>query len=69
MNKDPNSETRGKLVRGSVICEELDISSRTLQEYRDTHKVPFYRMSPRTIRYSLADVRAALAELKIDAVN
>lgn len=43
----------------------LGVSSRTLQRYRDTGRIPFFKMG-RNCRYRLSDVEHALEKYRID---
>ena len=43
----------------------LGVSSRTLQRYRDTGRIPFFKMG-RNCRYRLSDVERALEKYRIN---
>ena len=54
------SSSQDDLVRERVCAKHLDISHRTLEEWRKKGLVPYLQITQRSIRYRLADVLAAL---------
>lgn len=50
-----------RFVTDAQLSEKLNISRRTLQEYRDRGKIPFYRMDGK-ILYDESDVEIFLAD-------
>lgn len=61
MTTDPLASQR--LLSERDAANVLGLSPRTLQDYRlDGNGPPFVRVSPRTIRYSAADLSDWLAE-------
>lgn len=52
---------REKPVTTKQLCDHLQISSRTLADYRAQRRIPFWKINARNFRYRLSDVEAALA--------
>jgi predicted site-specific integrase-resolvase len=50
------------LLRERALAKHLDISHRTLEEWRRRGKVPYLRITSRSIRYRLGDVLEALRD-------
>ena len=50
------------LVRERTCAKHLDISHRTLEEWRRKGIVPYLRITSRSIRYRLADVLQSLRD-------
>jgi predicted site-specific integrase-resolvase len=48
------------LIRERACAKHLNISHRTLEEWRKKGKVPYLHITSRSIRYRLADVLQAL---------
>ena len=53
-------------LSGEEAMDILGISPRTLQRYRDTGRIPFYKIGKKC-RYRLSDVERALETCSIDA--
>lgn len=53
--------TPPRLRTTEEVAGHLAMSTRTLQELRDSGKIPYIRISARCIRYNLAEVEKALA--------
>lgn len=51
-----------RFVTDAQLSENLNISRRTLQEYRDKGKIPFYRLDGK-ILYDESDIESFLSEL------
>jgi hypothetical protein len=58
-----------KLIKEKDVLEMFQFSSRTLRELRRQKLLPFYRIGKRNIRYSVADIEAALKRLKVEALG
>jgi hypothetical protein len=53
---------------GEIFTEEARPSERWLRYQRARKLIPFYRISPGVIRYSVSEVRAALkTRMRVDA--
>lgn len=50
-----------RFITDAQLSENLNISRRTLQDYRDKGKIPFYRLDGK-ILYDESDVEAFLSE-------
>jgi excisionase family DNA binding protein len=48
---------------------ELRVSTRTLDKWVAEKKVPFYRLSPRMVRFNLDEVVAALRRFRVTEVK
>ena len=44
------------LLSSSEVAQFLRVSTRTLQNYRNEHKIKFHKFSPKVIRYKVGDV-------------
>ncbi|MFV9806695.1 helix-turn-helix domain-containing protein [Phocaeicola vulgatus] len=51
-----------RFVTDAQLSENLNISRRTLQDYRDKGKIPFYRLDGK-ILYDESDIESFLSEL------
>jgi predicted site-specific integrase-resolvase len=51
-----------RLLRERTCAKHLDISHRTLEGWRKKGIVPYLRITPKSIRYRLADVLQALQD-------
>ncbi len=51
-----------RFVTDAQLSDNLNISRRTLQDYRDKGKIPFYRLDGK-ILYDESDVESFLSEL------
>jgi len=56
------SSSQDDLLRECVCAKHLDISHRTLEEWRKRGIVPYLRITSRSIRYRLGDVLQALRD-------
>ena len=61
-----NTETVSKWLSGEVVCRMLEISKRTLQNYRDQKRIPFYQTG-RKIYYKIDDIDEFLERHHIKA--
>jgi excisionase family DNA binding protein len=48
---------------------ECRVSTRTLDKWVAQKKIPFYRLSPRMVRFDLDEVAAALRRFKVKEVS
>ena len=48
---------------------ECRVSTRTLEKWVAQKKIPFYRLSPRMVRFDLDEVAAALRRFKVKEVS
>jgi predicted site-specific integrase-resolvase len=51
-----------RLLRERALAKHLDISHRTLEEWRRKGLVPYLRITSRSIRYRLVDVLQSLRD-------
>jgi len=51
-----NEELNVLFLTSEEVIRILRISRRTLQNYRTDSKIPFYRLTGRTVRYRMEDV-------------
>jgi predicted site-specific integrase-resolvase len=51
-----------KPLTSAQLAEHLQITTRTLAAYRKAHRIPFWRINARNVRYRLSDVEKALAK-------
>jgi len=49
-------------LTSAQLAQLLQVTTRTLAEYRAKKKIPFLRVNRRTIRYKVSDVEAALRQ-------
>ena len=59
---------RANATRGETAAE-LRVSTRTVDKWVAQKKIPFFRLSPRMIRFDLDDVAAALRRFKVKEVS
>jgi hypothetical protein len=50
-----------KPVTTAQLAEHLQLTERTIADYRAKRRIPFWRINARCIRYRLSDVERALA--------
>jgi hypothetical protein len=53
----------------SETAAEFRVSTRTVDKWVSQKKVPFFRLSPRMIRFDLNEVAAALRRFKVKEVS
>lgn len=53
-------EIKSARVGTKQLAMFLNVSTRTVQNYRDRGQIPFIRINARTFRYNLAEVEIAL---------
>jgi excisionase family DNA binding protein len=58
---------RANATRGETATE-LRVSTRTLDKWVSEKKIPFYRLSPRMVRFNVDEVIAALRRFKVKEV-
>jgi len=51
---------REKPITTKQLAAHLQVTSRTLANWRKDHKIPFWRLTARALRYTLSDVEKAL---------
>lgn len=56
----------GAFLRNKEVCKLLQLSPRTLQEYRDKRLIPFYKLEGK-ILYKMADIQKMLENNYYDA--
>jgi hypothetical protein len=49
-------------VTTAQLAAHLQVTSRTIANYREQRLIPFWRLNSRNIRYRLSDVERALAK-------
>jgi excisionase family DNA binding protein len=59
---------RANATRGETAAE-LRVSTRTVDKWVAQKKIPFFRLSPRMIRFDLDEVAAALRRFKVKEVS
>ena len=50
-----------KPVTSRQLADHLQVTTRTLANYRDQRLIPFWRLNSRNIRYRISEVERALA--------
>ena len=58
------SKTIEPKIDTATLAAHFGVTPRCIQNWRDAGKIPFVRITARCIRYSLAEVEAALRERK-----
>jgi len=58
-----------KLLTDEQLANELGLRRRTIKTLRMDGKIPVVLLGPKTIRYRLSSVEAALAKLEIKAIG
>jgi hypothetical protein len=58
-----------KLVTGRHVARVKGVKVRTVKTLREKGLIPFVMLGPKTIRYRLSAVEAALAKLEVKAVS
>ena len=62
-----NNNTKTLFLTTEEVLRMLRVSKRTLQNYRTESKIPFYKVSSKTIRYRVVDVIAFLQNSSISS--
>jgi hypothetical protein len=53
---------RGELLKKAQLAEELNISTRSVENFMRRGWIPFLRIGKKTVRFCLADVLATLKQ-------
>jgi excisionase family DNA binding protein len=57
---------REKLVTKKQLANYLGVTTRTLEYWRAQGRIPYWRISPRAIRYELSSVERALSKPNLE---
>jgi hypothetical protein len=57
------------MITGKELAAELRLPMDGIAKLRRQRKIPFIKLSYRTVRYDLAKVREALARFEVKAVS
>jgi excisionase family DNA binding protein len=57
-----SEETAARPVTTRELADYLQVTPRTIQNWRDSGVIPFVRINARVFRYKIADVEGALAK-------
>jgi len=52
-----------RLTDAKTTAQELDVHEQTLRELAKQGKIPSYRLSKRTLRFDLSEIRRRMKEL------
>ncbi|GHV16148.1 transcriptional regulator [Bacteroidia bacterium] len=66
VNADKPALTDGSLLDNRDVCKLLQVSPRTLQDYRDKHLIAFYKLEGK-ILYKMSDIHNLLEKNYYDA--
>ncbi len=58
-----------KLLTDEQLASELGLRRRTIKTLRMARSIPVVVLGPKTIRYRLSSVEAALAKLEVKAIS
>lgn len=68
---EPTNKLPPKSLRmtAPAAAEYIPMKPRTLKEYREKRRIPYYRIGHRTVIFDVRDLDAFIARRRVEALN